>query len=296
MAGYRIEYSGAAVQRKDVPQATGNSSLTQSALVSPTSWDGQGSGTNLIPYNSGDFTAGGNPGVTYRYYHPPGVAVTMTWSGGVFSFPIGSDDQFKFITPAIGSAGTFSYRIGTNGSYVTGSGAFPSGAYIYIELFTLFGGGILTIQWFIFNGPSAVIYSGTFGAGAGTAQIDYMNVTTNSAISITPSTFTNGVAPTGGSAVTPTVTTTQAGVGATSGAPKQFGTDVKHNGITILRPRYLPPADNSQGALASVSQSKIITATATTLSVEATGLGGPEKLKAADTSVIVENLENATEN
>ena len=128
-------------------------------------------------------------------------------------------------------------------------------------------------------------------------EIDYIRVFTSSGVvTITPSTVTPGVAPTGGTATTATPSTIQDGSAGAAGPAKLFGAKVVHDSSDIVQAKYLPPADNSQDAEATVSSSEIITATATTLSVESEGLGGAEKLAAQDTALTVKEFTDAVEN
>ena len=69
-----------------------------------------------------------------------------------------------------------------------------------------------------------------------------------------------------------------------------------HDLSDIVEAKYLPPADATQDAELSMSESKYFTATAISVSVEGEGLGSAESILGGKTSVIIENAPETVEN
>lgn len=115
-------------------------------------------------------------------------------------------------------------------------------------------------------------------------------------VTISNLTDTEGVAPTGGIATLASPTTITNGQSGLSNPAKLFGARVVHDMIEVSKAKYLPSADATQDAEASISDTEFFTATDTSVSVEAEGLSGPERLIGGKTSVIIENVANTVEN
>jgi len=277
--------------------------------------------TTPIPAGYTNYNSKGNSG--------SGVVDITSYSGGIAYFncqqnngaPFGSHNagiaNFAYPTSLTGNY-DFSIRVqgisaswralsiyraveGTNGAgrhssnsrqliqLLTQASGFPAGFQIFNWNLTLTALEYITIE---LAGQSTQVTPSTLYA------VDYIRAsqTTGGAVSITPSTFTNGVVPTGGIATIASPSTIIDGQASFAGVPKLFGAKVVHDASDVLSAKYLPPATSIQDAESKLSKSKYITATATSISVESEGLGGAEKLGAGKTSIVVENIPATVEN
>lgn len=307
MAGYRIEFNGSLIERKNLVQSNGNSSLVAvgpPSVVSPVVWD------TMTPIQNNAF-----PGVYPNSYTDNwflGAPTAISYAGGIVTIDHQWINGSQFITPDITTdiiweirwrptlnwvtigvyskntppsraTNNFGVLVGLGGSYAqTATWRVDSGTFINSSnqalMFQLFagGGGIAAAQW----------------------EIDYIKISTpgSAPVTILPATNVEGVAPTGGVVTIPSPSTLVDGQGVIAGAPKLFGARVVHDSSDIMSAKYLPPADVSEDAEANARTVKIITATSTSLSVESDGLGSAERLGANDTSLIVEEHLGALEN
>ena len=310
MAGYRITYDGSNVDRRDVPQMTTGSSLSGVTTFSPTSWENPSPGdpfgdfnprgpAEVLPntYNASIY-ASASPGVVTN----TGTTVTLNgiyyWSASTANLPVGTYN-WEYRIRSTGGA-TFpdiqAWVSDTTGTRTSTSGR--SGTLLYSTTFPNDGAyyvfsGTATItnpnQWILFDfGFSLSNYDRFF-------ELDYLRITQSNTVTISESTLTQGVAPTGTTGVIETVSTDING-GNSVGPAKEFGVVAKHDGQEVVEATYLPSAESAEDARASVTSEKIITATDTSVTVEAFGLGGAERLEGGDTRIIVEDIEDTTEN
>jgi hypothetical protein len=310
-AGYRITFDGTLVEKRDVVQSTGNSSLTETVntVTSPSGWDSITS-VSTVDYGTvpttpipNIYTEGANSALTY--------VVGPNYAGGNLTATVSPNGSILFYSPNV--TGTFNVKIrwkpsiGSNfllllhkGSAASRnfSGASTSlastpptgtGSFILQDLGTY----VLTNEFFQLQVNNFV-----FGPTSSPLEIDYVIITqtTSGPVSITPTTFTAGVAPTGGTGTTATPSTTQSGVASVAGPAKLFGAKVVHDSADVIEAKYLPSAQSAEDAEATVQNETIIEATSTSISVESEGLGGPEFLEASDTRLVVIEQDNATEN
>ena len=319
MAGYRITYDGSNVDRRDVPQATGNSSLTSVGNVAPYEFNTNQSAASpaasygQTPIVTGDVWSLGAPFLSmtspitawssFPYNQQGNYNSKFEQTGGVGQTfgpnPGNSPFQMVFLIPNSLSGQSVTVEVrsiarGTigeinplNGKPTTGfTGPANTGAFqTFSHTFTVSSWGALV--WF----ESTAIFSNHYISG-----IDYIRVIASTGVTIFDSTDTAGVAPSGTTGVVESVTTDTQGQAAVAGPPKDFGINVIHNASTIAEAGFLPSAQNTEDASKDVATSKIITATDTSVTVEAFGLGGAERLAAGETKIVVEDLEDTTEN
>ena len=352
MAGYRITYDGSNIDRRDVPQATGNSSLTESVYSSVhPQGASNGYGYNWDNVNVTEYLNRGVPSGTTTWdtginvlpsqsnYNQPlpnndwvVFGITVSPSTSLFSPGDGYGGGRVFITANAASAPYTRYQV------VFATADFPVGTQIQWEIKGDWGGNRLTLYQMAYknsltpkqaNNNSVLLYDNTnatnitasgthtmssagYSPADGTwLQLQWYNnfggtingffdhfrvsVLSPSPINIVNTTDTAGVAPTGTTGVIETVSTDING-GNSVGPAKEFGIVAKHDGQEIAEASYLPSAENTEDARASVTSEKIITATDTSVTVEAFGLGGAERLEGGDTRIIVEDIEDTTEN
>ena len=335
MAGYRITYDGSNTDRRDVPQLTAGNNLTSSTIDSPEgastgdlqNWDAfnateyinrgtaydvsnlaiQSTGLNTNVPN--DYIITGEPSLSTNVFGP-------TYDGSTVTIFTGSASDYGI--------GVFSpsYPVGTVIEYdiqITGISSSPNARFEQVED----NGNSRWLNWnsgspviFINSNVNSLVLSGQHTITAHKGQptqylriiigknfsgpfnlvIDRIRFSTISPVTITPSTQTAGVAPTGTTGVIESVATDTQGQAAVAGPPKDFGINVIHDSSTIAEAGFLPSAQNTEDASKDVATSKIITATDTSVTVEAFGLGGAERLAAGETKIVVEDLEDTTEN
>lgn len=320
MAGYRITFDGSLNERKNLVQSTGNTSLTLTgpSTISPANW-----GTTSTPISS-LFSQQSNVGagtvIPAGYYFCTSETVAVNYSGGsplaAAYAAISPAKEVYFFTSVHNGAINWDVSWGSFNpdSYLSiykASGARTVGnAQAGTLLFDSFPSSAPNL-----NGvPFAIAPSTT---GSTTLSNEYImikhrqnsgstlnwlyNVYITGAgavnpVSIFPATNIEGVAPSGGVATAASPSTILDGQGTLASAPKLFGARVVHDSIEVIDAKYLPAADVSEDAQLDARNTKIITATATSLSVEAEGLGGAERLEAGETSLVVEEHLGAVEN
>jgi len=310
MAGYRLTFDGSLNERKDVAQAIGNSSLSQQIVYTPSRWD------NIVDLSNtmkGDFDQ--QPNTYLEGWYNGSSPGTINHAGGNAEIiPLNiSNSHYFFMTPqyAGGFSGTIEVRVkarnngfpwvnmfinisgingdrslnSSGGTAISGSVNVANAWTTYSYPFTIVG----TTRYIRVGFVSNVLANKGY-------DVDYIKIYQSGGVSIAPSTFIAGVAPTGGVAETASPSTIVDGQSAIAGAPKLFGAKIVHAASEVFSAKYLPPATVSQDAEAKVSKEKYITATATSISVEAEGLGGADKLGAGRTSIVVENVPGTVEN
>jgi len=311
MAGYRITFDGSLNERKNIPQSTAASSLLNTVQVSPASWDNI---TSISTQNYTSFSPVVPNAYTEGTWQGGGWTAGPFYAGGNVNGTIGPLSAPFFITPNLtgiynvkirmkvfsGSNWLLSLTKPTSGgatrnmenTFASGSTSLQALNGTNIGNFHTydFGDHSLSNQWF-----GLQLYNFDFSV-ARNIEIDYVLITQGGAVTITPSTFVPGVAPAGGIATVASPLTITNGQSGLSNPAKLFGAKVVHDLSDILEAKYLPSADATQDADLSMSDTEFFTATTTSISVEAEGLGGPDKLRGGDTSVIVENVANTVEN
>lgn len=116
------------------------------------------------------------------------------------------------------------------------------------------------------------------------------NVISNTPVTITGSTDQNGAPHIGGLSTVTAGETIQDGESITSGINSEFGVIVKEGGSEIMKASHYSPAIAGEGSIANVSESIILTASQTSLTVESFGLKSDQILEQEDTNIIVEEV------
>jgi len=328
MAGYKITFDGSLNERRDVAQVTSVGSLSYLVIntLSPSKWEnpandwtiagpstGVGAWHNYGTYpntydNSLAYAASTGATVSYvggiiRINNVKDLANTVSNNGIVIFTPNGIGQvNFEIRHRCLSNFGQMTVRVAQNAVRNVNAGT-PSGGVLASRADNFSTYNLNT--WYVDSGSYNVLANqwinfsfGHSNNSATTYEIDYIRITTSSGgvINITPSTPTPGVAPTGGVASSANAFTTTNGQASILGSAKLFGAKVIHDMNEIAEAKYYPPADSNQDAQLSMSETEIITATSTSLSVESEGLGGSDKLTSGSTSVIVEELLGAVEN
>lgn len=302
---YEIEFDGSLVDNRDLNQVTASSSLTLDTAfqASPASWQFNTQPLGTVPsvQSSTGFST------QTEIYSSQGLVFSIQNIGGVNSLTanLGGFELGGFYLHNNGFAGQntqIQFRTSNNGAYNVGN--------IFNIGYRAVGGGNLgsplsnvtmasaTTYTYNFNIPANVGYidMSWFSFGAPLA-LEFLIVTSGSATSIstTPSTITNGSQKTGGSLITATPATIQNGAGSVTGPANKFGLVAKDGTAIKSSAQYYPPALDSEGSEAAVTDVRYITADNTSLSVEGVGLGGTEKLQ-NKSSILVEDVDPLGEN
>lgn len=299
---FQIEYTGSLVDNRDLPQISASSSLVRSTFTryTPSSWVANTGAYGSLPVLYGLFQpVSGNPNSIYT---SAGSGITVTDLGSILRLDSSSEQFtntiFRCVVPSDG--GVFNYRFRTN----TVTGTWNWAANLVNS-----NGSVNNVynssQTLSSNTTYAYSGSTTTGSyldiifqpnGGSLVDLEYVEVYRGgtSSVSITPTTLTNGVQKTGGTAIVPTITTVQDGAPSVTGPANKFGL-VAIDGSPIASAQYYPPATDSEDSYASVTDTKTITASTNNISVEATGLDGEEKIERGS-SVLVEDVTHLEEN
>lgn len=303
---YRIEYTGSLVDNRNLPEITANSSLTK-----------QTTGSNVLPsefemnapFGTAPAVFGwdnsiGNSGTSTNNYYS--ATTIYSGSGGFLGSTLNIDSLtatagFDYSYFAVGA----NLLSGTSGQVINVQmRILPNTTRLRVSQVTS-GGSFITIydsnpsfpflinSTFTSNGGNFWIYH----SGQSNFQIDYIRVfpQTTTGVPVTPSTVQNGAQKTGGSLVNALGETIQSGNPTTLGPAKQTSLSVFDGTLKVAEARSFPSADNAQDSLNQVSDSKIITAQNTSLSVQANGTGAPEQIDSGST-VIIEDVSKLGEN
>jgi hypothetical protein len=304
---FQIEYTGSLVDNRDVAQVTTSSSLVQNNLsqVSPALWQFNAQPIGPLPYINSQ--AGQNTTAIYTNVNGAGLIEVENIAGvNCMTAPMGA-----FINSGVYfELGSLLNQTITVQFRTANSASFNTDAFYFLQIWGPTGANIATprsnVPVFpattyttVYNVPSNAGYFelGVLSFTSSRVGLEFITVTagSTSAISVTPSTLTSGAAKTGGTAITPTITTVQDGAVAITGPANNFGLVAKDGTPIKNSALFYPSALDSEESEATISNVKVIQADTTAISVEGTGLGGTEKLKSGS-SIIVEDVDHIGSN
>lgn len=305
---FTVTFDGSLVDNRDVPQLTVNSSLTRQVetLVSPTSWEFNSTGVAATSLSFTDANGAGALNTGTGLWNGGSqasnlmaeAANSVTASGANmevdgYNYSVGNYQAWWTIGTGIIGSGTYRLvtRISASGGisiYKNGNSTFGISDRIVNNTIT----GFQNIDVTFSNSSGALYFLPPSSFTLNYVQIDYLRLYSYvaTAVTVTVGTSTAGAAKTGGTAITTTESTTIEGIANTSGTAERFGLSLFDNAVEKLTAKYFPPAGSSEDGYATVTDVKIITADATSITVEAETSGAPNYLEAG-CSVLVEDVD-----